>query len=386
MRKIIHVDMDAFFASVEELDNPAIRGKAVIVCGGLTGRGVVSSAAYEARKFGAKSAMPVFRARKLCPHGIFLEGRMERYIEVSLQLMRILKDFTPLVEPVSVDEAFLDVTEVASARPKDGGFPTSGGLPPKDFAGAEEVGRQIKRRIKEEMDLTASVGVATNKFLAKVASGMKKPDGFMVITEEEKERVLKDLPVSEILGVGRVMEKALQEMGIHTIGQLWPVSLAELVERFGKFGSSLYYLSRGIDDTPVVTEWEPKSVGRSSTFERDIKDLRVIRRQLYDLTEDVVRQLKEMDLRAKTITIKVRYSNFQTITRSITIGTPADLLSTVWHHADILLREKVELKERAVRLVGVSLSNLVQAPAVEQLHLFEEGAGLEEASTEDSKR
>lgn len=376
MRKIIHVDMDAFFASVEELDNPTIRGKAVIVCGGLTGRGVVSSAAYEARKFGVKSAMPVFRARKLCPHGIFLEGRMERYMEVSLQLMRILKDFTPLVEPVSVDEAFLDVTEVAS---------TSGGLPPKDFAGAEEVGRQIKERIKEEMGLTASVGVATNKFLAKVASGMRKPDGFMVITEEEKEKILKDLPVSEILGVGRVMEKALQEMGIHTIGQLWPVSLAELVERFGKFGSSLYYLSRGIDDTPIVTEWEPKSVGRSSTFERDIKDLRVIRRQLYDLTEDVVGQLKEMDLRAKTITIKVRYSNFHTITRSITIETPDDLLSTIWHHADILLRERVELKDRAVRLVGVSLSNLVQAPAVEQLHLFEEGAGLEEASTESSK-
>ena len=376
MRKIIHVDMDAFFASVEELDNPTIRGKAVIVCGGLTGRGVVSSAAYGARKFGVKSAMPVFRARKLCPHGIFLEGRMERYMEVSLQLMRILKDFTPLVEPVSVDEAFLDVTEVASA---------SGGLPPKDFAGAEEVGRQIKERIKEETGLTASVGVATNKFLAKVASGMRKPDGFMVIREEEKEKILKDLPVSEILGVGKVMEKALQEMGIHTIGQMWPVSLAELAERFGKFGRSLYYLSRGIDDTPVVTEWEPKSVGRSSTFERDIKDLRVIRRQLYDLTEDVVRQLKEMDLRAKTITIKVRYSNFQTITRSITIVTPADLLSTIWHHADILLRERVELKDRAVRLVGVSLSNLVQTPAVEQLHLFEEGAGLEEASTESSK-
>ena len=374
MRKIIHVDMDAFFASVEELDNPAIRGKAVVVCGGLTGRGVVSSAAYEARNFGVRSAMPVFRARKLCPHGIFLEGRMGRYMEVSLQLMRILKDFTPLVEPVSVDEAFLDVTEVA------------GPLPPKDFAGAEEVGRQIKERIKEETGLTASVGVATNKFLAKVASGMRKPDGFMVITEEEKERVLKDLPVSEIIGVGRVMEKTLQEMGIHTIGQMWPVSLAELVERFGKFGRSLYYLSRGIDDTPVVTEWEPKSVGRSSTFERDIKDLRVIRRQLYDLTEDVVRQLKEMDLRAKTITIKVRYSNFQTITRSITIVTPADLLSTIWHNADILLMERVELKERAVRLVGVSLSNLVQAPAVEQLHLFEEGAGLEEASTESSKQ
>ncbi|MFN3466896.1 MAG: DNA polymerase IV, partial [Candidatus Brocadiales bacterium] len=359
MRKIIHVDMDAFFASVEELDNPAIRGKAVIVGGGLKGRGVVSSASYEARKYGVKSAMPIFKAKKLCPHGIFLEGHMERYAEVSLQLMHILKDFTPLVEPVSVDEAFLEVTETE-----------------KNFAGAVEVGRQIKKRIKEEMGLTASVGVATNKFLAKVASGLKKPDGFMVIIEEEKEKILKDLPVSEILGVGKVTERALKEMGIHTIGQLWPISLAELVEKFGRFGRSLYYLSRGIDDSPVVTEWEPKSVGRSSTFERDIKDLRVIRRQLYDLAEDTVRQLREMNRRAKTITIKARYSNFQTITRSITIEAPTDLLSTIWRYADMLLRERVDLRDRAVRLVGISLSSLVQAPAVEQLHLFEEGAGL----------
>jgi DNA polymerase-4 len=361
MRKIIHVDMDAFFASVEELDNPELRGKAVIVGGGLKGRGVVSSASYEARKYGVKSAMPISRARRLCPHGIFLEGRMERYIEVSVQIMRIIKDFTPLVEPVSVDEAFLDVTEMA-----------------KDFTGAVEIGREVKKRIKEETGLTASVGVATNKFLAKLASGLNKPDGFTVITEEEKEKVLKDLPVSEVLGVGKVTEKALHGMGISTIGQLWPLSLAELVERFGKFGKALYYLSRGIDDSPIVTEWEPKSVGRSTTFERDIKDLRVIRRQLYGLAEDVVRQLKEMNLRAKTVTIKVRYSNFRTITRSITIDTPTDLLSTVWHHADMLLKERVELRDTAVRLVGVSLSSFVQAPTVEQLHLFEEKAGPEE--------
>ncbi len=368
MRKIIHVDMDAFFASVEELDNPSIRGKAVIVVGGIEGRGVVSSASYEARKYGVRSAMPISRARKLCPHGIFLEGRMERYVEVSLQLMSILKGFTPLVETVSVDEAFLDVTEVT-----------------KNFTGAIEMGRQIKERIKEEMGLTASVGVATNKFLAKVASGLKKPDGFMVITEEEKEKILKYLPVSEIIGVGKVTEKILKETGICTIGQLWPISMAELVERFGKFGRALYYLSRGIDDSPVITEREAKSVGRSRTFERDIKDLRVIRRQLYDLTEDVVEQLKETNLRAKTITIKVRYSNFRTVTRSITIDTPTDLLSTIWHYADILLRERVELKDRAVRLVGISLSNLVQAATVEQLHLFEEKAGLEEVAATPKK-
>lgn len=369
MRKIIHVDMDAFFASVEELDNPEIRGRAVIVGGSLKGRGVVSSASYEARKYRIKSAMPISRARKLCPHGIFLEGRMERYIEVSSQIMQILKEFTPLVEPISVDEAFLDVTEVV-----------------KDFAGAVEIGRLIKKRIKEETGLTASLGVATNKFLAKLASGLRKPDGFVVITEETKEEILKDLPVSEILGVGKVTEKVLHEMGVNTIGQLWSISLAELVERFGKFGKALYYLSRGIDNSPVVTEWEPKSVGRSRTFERDIKDLRVIRRQLYDLAEDVVRQLKEHDLRARTITIKVRYSNFQTITRSITIDTPTDLLSTVWHYADMLLREEVQLKGRAVRLIGVSLSTLVQAPTIEQLYLLEGEEGLEEATATPKRR
>ncbi|HHT9119622.1 MAG TPA: DNA polymerase IV [Candidatus Hypogeohydataceae bacterium YC41] len=364
MRKIIHVDMDAFFASVEELDNPEVRGKAVIVGGGIEGRGVVSSASYEARKYGVKSAMPISRARKLCPHGIFLEVRMERYIEISIQLMRLLKDFTPLVEPVSVDEAFLDVTDIA-----------------RDFAEAVEIGKQVKKKIKAETGLTASVGVATNKFLAKLASGLKKPDGFVVITDEEKENILKDLPVSEILGVGKVTEKALHAMGISTIGQLWPIPQEELVERFGKLGRVLYYLSRGIDNSPVVTVWEPKSVARSCTFERDIKDLRVIRRQLYDLTEDVVKQLKEMNLRAKTITIKVRYSNFRTITRSITIDTPTDLLSAVWHYADMLLREKVELKDRAIRLIGVSLSSLVQAPSVEQLHLFEEEMRSEEIAT-----
>jgi DNA polymerase-4 len=369
MRKIIHVDMDAFFASVEELDHPELQGKAVIVGGGLKGRGVVASASYEARRYGVKSAMPISRARKLCPHGIFLEGRMERYLEASLQIMQILKEFTPVVEPVSVDEAFLDVTDVV-----------------KEFEGAVEIGKLIKEKIKEKTGLTASVGVAVNKFLAKLASGLNKPDGFTVITEEDKEKILKDLPVSEILGVGKVTEKTLHEMGIHTIGQLWPISLAELVEKFGKFGRALYYLSRGIDNSPVVTEWEPKSVGRSLTFERDIKDLRVIRRQLYSLAEDVVRQLREINLRARTVTIKVRYSNFQTITRSITINTPTDLLSTVWHYADMLLREGVELNGRAVRLVGISVSTLVQAPPIEQLHLFEGEENMEEVTATLKRR
>src|SRR3989304_4650393 len=270
MRKIIHVDMDAFYASVEELDNPGLGGKAVIVGGSLEGRGVVSSASYEARRYGVRSAMPVSRARRLCPHGIFVEARIERYAEVSEQLLRIFKEYPPLVEPVSLDEAYLDVTGLEET-----------------LGDAGHIGRQIKKRIKDELGLIASVGIGPNKFLAKLASGLKKPDGFVVIKEEEREEFLTDLPVSKIIGVGRVTEKALYKMRIYTIGELRQRPLDELVENFGKWGNALYYLSRGIDESPVVAEWDPRSVSRSFTFERDVKDPLAIRRELYRLTEDV---------------------------------------------------------------------------------------------------
>lgn len=357
MRRIIHVDMDAFYASVEELDNPELRGKAVIVSGSLEGRGVVSSASYEARRYGVSSAMPASRARKLCPHATFVEARIERYAEVSEQLQRIFKEYTPLVEPVSLDEAYLDVTDSA-----------------KIFGSAEHIGRQIKKRIKDELGLIASVGIGPNKFLAKLASGLEKPNGFVVIKDEDREKVLNDLPVSNILGVGRVTEKALHDMGISTIGELRQRPLEELMENFGKWGEDLYYLSRGIDESPVVADWEPKSVGRSLTFERDIKDLRTIRRELYRLTEDVTSHLKDYGYKAKTITIKIRYGNFKTITRGITIPLPTDLTETVWRYADTLLRERVALKDKAVRLIGVTLSNFTPAESegLEQLYLFKD--------------
>lgn len=364
MQKIIHVDMDAFYASVEELDNPGLGGKAVIVGGSLEGRGVVSSASYEARRYGVRSAMPVSRARRLCPHGIFVEARIERYAEVSEQLLLIFKEYTPLVEPVSLDEAYLDVTDLEET-----------------LGDAEHIGRQIKKRIKDELGLIASVGIGPNKFLAKLASGLKKPDGFVVIKEEEREEFLTDLPVSKIIGVGRVTEKALHKMRIYTIGELRQRPLDELMENFGKWGNALYYLSRGIDESPVVAEWDPRSVSRSFTFERDVKDLLAIRRELYRLTEDVTGRLKDTGVNARTITVKIRYSNFKTITRSITIVPPTDLTETVWRHVDTLLKEKVTLKDKAVRLVGVTLSNL--APAVteefEQLCLFKDlNTGLDE--------
>lgn len=371
MRRIIHVDMDAFYASVEELDNPGLRGRAVIVSGSLEGRGVVSSASYEARRYGVRSAMPTSRAKRLCPHGIFVEARIEHYAEVSEQLLHIFKEYTPLVEPVSLDEAYLDVTDSA-----------------KIFGSAERIGGQIKKRIKDELGLTASVGIGPNKFLAKLASGLKKPDGFMVIKDEEKAKILNDLPVSKIIGVGRVTEKALHKMGISTIGELRRRSLEELAENFGKWGEELYYLSRGIDESPVVAEWEPKSVSRSVTFERDIKDLRTIRRELYRLTEDVSGHLRDIEFRTRTITVKIRYSNFKTITRGITITPPTDLTETIWRYVDTLLKERVVLKDKAVRLVGVTLSNLspAETEGLEQLYLFKDlVAGLEgERSLQDA--
>ncbi|MDO8136720.1 MAG: DNA polymerase IV [Candidatus Brocadiales bacterium] len=355
MRKIIHVDMDAFFASVEELDDPGLRGKAVIVSGSPEGRGVVSSASYEARRYGVHSAMPITRARKLCPQAVFVEARIERYAEVAQELLGIFKKYTPLVEPASLDEAYLDVTDTEAI-----------------FGGAENIGREIKRRIREEIGLTASIGIGPNKFLAKLASDLRKPDGFVVIKDEEKEEVLRDLPVSKILGVGRATENRLHELGIHTIGDLRALPLEALVEEFGRWGEGLYYLSRGVDESPVVTDWEPKSTGRSVTFERDIKDYGVIRRQLYQLTEEVTSTLRDMGLRAKTITIKIRYSNFKTITRSTTLDTPTDLTETIWRYVDALLRERVDLEDKAVRLVGVTLSNLTVAETLEQLHLFQD--------------
>lgn len=368
MRWIIHVDMDAFYASVEEMDNPELRGKPVIVSGSPEGRGVVSSASYEARRYGIYSAMPASRARRLCPHGIFLEARMERYAEVSRELLRIFGRYTPLVEPASLDEAYLDVTDTE-------GY----------FGGAEAVGREIKRRIKDELGLTASVGIGPNKFLAKLASDLEKPDGFVAIKEEEKEAVLKDLPVSKVPGVGKATEKILKQMGISTIGQLRELPLERLVDTLGKWGEGLYYLSRGIDDALVVTEWETKSVGRSITFERDIKDLTVIRRQLYELAEEVTRELRQMDRRARTVVIKIRYSNFKTITRGVTLQAPTDLVATIWQNVDTLLRERVDLKDKAVRLVGITLSGLTTTQTLEQLDLFEaEESPLVQGATEQT--
>ncbi len=350
MRRIIHVDMDAFYASVEQLDRPELKGKAVIVGGDLR-RGVVSSASYEARKFGVKSAMPMARAIKLCPNAVILKPRMGRYKEISEKIFKILLSFTPLVEPLSLDEAFLDVTGSE-----------------KLFGPSEEIGRQIKARIKDELKLSCSVGIAPNKFLAKLASDLRKPDGFVVVREDQIEEFLRDLPVSKLWGVGKATEQKLQQMGISTIGALRAFTHDELIRRFGKTGSHLYALARGIDERPVVLQRAAKSISRETTFMEDIYDPETLKGMLFELNEEVAAELREEDLLARTVQIKIRFSDFKTITRSSSMPQPTNVTELLWREAEKLFNQKVNLQGRGVRLVGVGVSNFREAET--QLPLF----------------
>ena len=350
---ILHVDMDAFYASVEQRDNPALRGKPVIVGGGVK-RGVVCAASYEARKYGVRSAMPIAKAHKLCPHGIYLPGRMERYVEVSRQIRKIMADFTPLVEPVSLDEAFLDVAGTERL-----------------FGNAERIGRMIKERIRDELQLTASVGIASNKFLAKLASDFKKPDGFFIIRDAEKETFLAPLPVTKLWGVGEAMEKALETIGVRTVAQLRAVPIATLRERFGKWAEDLHALTLGVGSRTVQPDAEAKSIGAETTFEEDTNDVDFLERMLLELSEDVGWRLREEGVYARTVTVKARFPDFRTITRSATLPEAINATIDVYRTAVELLHKKVGLGQ-PLRLIGVTASNL-SAEGPGQLSLFDRG-------------
>jgi DNA polymerase-4 len=315
---------------------------------------VVSAASYEARKFGVRSAMPISRARKLCPRGIYLPVRMDRYVEVSRQVMRILRDFTPLVEPVSLDEAFLDVAGTERL-----------------FGSAGQAGRQIKERIRKELDLTASIGIASNKFLAKLASDFKKPDGFFIIRDSEKEAFLSPLPVTKLWGVGEAMEKALKSIGVSTVGQLRAVPLETLQERFGKWAEDIYDLARGLGSRTVQPDSEAKSIGAETTFEEDTNDKDFLERMLLELSEDVGWRLREAGLHARNITLKVRFSDFRTITRSSTLPGTTNATIEIYGSALDLLRTKVNLTQERIRLIGVTAASL-SAGGPGQLLLFGE--------------
>jgi len=342
--------MDAFYASVEQRDQPDLRGRPVIVGADPKGRGVVSAASYEARRFGVRSAMPISRAARLCPHAAFLPVDMAKYRAVSVQIMGILADFSPLVEPVSVDEAFIDLTGTESL-----------------FGSPLEAVRRIKQRIRDETQLTASAGLAANKFVAKVASDLQKPDGLVAVAAGGEARFLAPLPVDLIWGVGRVTAKALRDLGLATIGRLQTMPRSVLARRFGKHGEHLHDLAFGRDDRPVEPFGLPKSVGAEETFDADCTDAELFRTTLRAQAERVAAELREGGFAAARITLKLRLAPFETHTRSAT-GEPTQDGLELYRRARVLLeREGVT---RPVRLIGLSAGRLGPA-GLGQLGLFD---------------
>jgi DNA polymerase IV len=344
--------MDAFFASVEQRDNPGLRGKPVIV-GALPGtRGVVSAASYEARVFGVRSALPVARAQRLCPQGIFVEPHFAAYSEASRTVMAILGEFTPLCEQVSVDEAYLDIT----------GTGRLWGTP-------EQVGRAIKKRVKDETQLTISVGIAPNKFLAKLASDLNKPDGLTIAPFNGQEIIkwLAPMPVGRLFGVGKVTEELFFKLGIKTIGDMQKQSLEYLANRFGENGRSLFDLCRGIHDSPVEAGEEVKSVSREHTFQKDTADLETLKSTLLSLSRDVARRARREGHTGTTVVFIYRGTDFTKHTRRTTLGSPTDISRIIYDTAAGLFAAS-PIHGRPVRLIGVGLTGFSDAV---QTNLFE---------------
>jgi DNA polymerase IV len=352
-RAIAHVDMDAFYASVEQRDRPELRGCPVIVGADPKGRGVVSAASYEARVFGVRSAMPIGKAARLCPHGVFVPVDMAKYARVSDEIMALLGEFSPLVEPVSVDEAFVDLTGTASLF----------GPPPAAV-------RRIKERIRTETGLTASAGLASNKFIAKVASDLRKPDGLVVVEPGREAEFLAPLPIERLWGVGKATARSLAALGVGTIGQLQRMSRATLIGRLGEHGADLHELAFGRDDRAVTPWTAPKSMGAETTFERDTDDRSRLETTLRGQAERVARELRAGGVAASRVTLKLRFADFRTITRSQTGDPTQDGLELYRRVMVLFARERLVQR---VRLIGVSASTL-GPPASGQLDLLDPNA------------
>lgn len=368
-RRIIHVDLDAFFCSVEELLDPSIRGKPIVVGADPLGRGVVAAASYAARTYSVHSAMPIGHAARLCPHAVFLRPRHAVYAEHSRRVMALLGEYTPLIEQISIDEAFLDVTG-------------SEGL----FGSVEDIGHAIQRRVQDELGLPCTVGIAANKLVAKIASESGKPRGFVVVPPGKEASFLAPLDVGKLWGVGPRTGERLRAQGIGAIGDLARVPIAKLRARFGRMGEYLHQRANGADDSPVEPDRRRKSISQEHTFSRDTADPASVVARLMDLCEPVARILRREGLRGRTITLKLRYADFTTVTRSHTIAQPAELADIIYLTGKQLL-EGVWRGERMVRLIGIGVSNLVAADKV-QLGLFDSGNLKKEtlARTVDSLR
>lgn len=340
VRKIIHIDMDAFYAAVEQRDRPELKGKPVIVGGDPRSRGVVAACSYEARKFGIHSAMAAATAYRLCPQAVFIRPRFDVYRTVSNQIRQIFCEYTDLVEPLSLDEAFLDVTENR-----------------KGMISATLIAREIKDAIRTRTGkLTASAGVSFNKFLAKVASDFDKPDGITVVTPEMADAFIDRLPIRKFFGVGRVTEEKMRALGIHTGADLKKFPRQHLIQLFGKSGGYFYDIAHGVDDRPVEPNRIRKSIGKETTLSEDIADTVEMVRILEELALELENQLTHRESKGRTITLKIKYADFQSITRSVTLEEPVDGALVITRHLETLLA-KTEAGHKKVRLLGVSLSH-----------------------------
>lgn len=339
MRRILHIDMDAFFAAVEEQRHPELKGKPIVIggSGDPTKRGVVSTASYEARKYGIHSALPLRTAYNLCPNAVFLPVDYDEYSRVSEIIKTALKEISPIMEDVGIDEAFLDLSEIDEP--------------------ADEIAQKIKMTIKEKTGLTCSIGIASNKLLAKIASDMQKPDGLTIIEEKDIEGRIWPLPVRKLWGVGPKTEASLKSIGINTIGELASLPIDTLTEIYGQsYGRYLYEASRGIDESPLVTHWEPKSVSRETTFQTDTNNWQTIAKTIAELAKEVAEDIKQKGYKGKTVTLKVRFSDFKTYTRAKTLTGLTDSIEDIRKAAFNCLT-RIELKMK-VRLIGVRITQL----------------------------
>ncbi|CAB5163681.1 DNA polymerase IV (EC [Olavius algarvensis associated proteobacterium Delta 3] len=355
---ILHIDMDAFYASVEQLDNPWLKGKCVIV-GGTSKRGVVSAASYEARRLGIHSAMPAFKARKKCPDAVFLPPRMERYKDISGQIMELLRQFTPRVEVVSIDEAYMDITGTSRL-----------------FGTPVDIGIKIKKKIREEIALTCSVGIAPSKFLAKIASDMDKPDGLFIIMPEEVAGFINTLPIGKVPGVGKRTHTILERMGIRTLGDVRSYSKMLIIRRLGKFGERLLLLSEGVDESPVTPAHLRKSASSERTLSEDTDNPALLKTLLLSQAEEVARQLRKLEVKARTVTLKLKHADFRQVSRSTTLPIPTRASETLYREG-VKLLESYRLMQK-VRLVGLGASGFVDSRTPAQMELFEAGPRSEE--------
>jgi nucleotidyltransferase/DNA polymerase involved in DNA repair len=354
-RVVLHIDMDAFYAAVEQLDHPEYRGKPVVVGAdpkGGTGRGVVATCSYEARKFGIHSAMPISQAYRRCPQAIFVYPRFERYTEISRQVMNILRDFSPQLAQISIDEAFIEITQTANFH-----------------GGAKSLAEKLKARIKNETGLTASAGIAPNMFIAKVASDLQKPDGLTICEAGQEKTFLAPLPIKKLWGVGPKTEAHLQKMGFNTIGQIAQCSQKTLAERLGKWGAHLWELANGIDERPVE-DWGPrKSISQEHTYDQDVADPQIVEQTIWRIADGLSADMRRSDLKGQVLTLKIRLEGFETFTRQRKLPEFTNDAETMRQLALEIFR-KFDRQGKKVRLIGLGMSHLNNVGG-EQLSLFQ---------------